>query len=56
MTNHLHLYERLNELFCNPHDFGPKVEPLALGTLEATDKLRRGYWLDLPLDMSNDDD
>ena len=28
----------------------------ALGTLEATDTLRRGYWLGLPLDMSNDDD
>ena len=25
-------------------------------TLEATDTLRRGYWLGLPLDMSNDDD
>ena len=33
-----------------------KVEPFVLGTLEATDTLRRGYWLGLPLDMSNDDD
>ena len=24
--------------------------------MEATDTLRRGYWLGLPLDMSNDDD
>ena len=35
-----------------------KVEPLALGTLEATDTLRRGHWLGLPLalDVSTDDD
>ena len=40
------------------HDlaFPRHLECMFLGTLEATDTLRRGYWLGLPLDMSNDDD
>ena len=33
-----------------------EVDSAKGSTLEATNTLRRGYWLGLPLDTSNDDD